>query len=975
MKAPMQAGSGPRVLPAGARQHTPHSLPAAALLLGGFLWLAAQSGIGATYTVISAADSGIGSLRTAIDNANANLGTDTIAFDLPASLVISLATPLPVVSEKVRINGASQPGYTKTPLVTLARVSSSVTNGLVLGASGCTVTAIRVHGFDSGILATASVCAIQSCYFMSNTVAGVFVRAGGTRILDNYFATNDTGIYLEFGNTNSVLGNSIGVHPLTGSVNGNRRGINVVSGRNYIGGTAAGEGNVISGNAQCGIEISWISSSNSVRGNLIGTDATGTTAVPNDVGIRIDGTDHTIGGIKTGSRNVISGNRTYGIEMSSSTQPIVRNKIEGNFIGTDVTGSNALPNDVGIFLEETACKSNAIGGSLESQRNVVSGNAGEGIYVNYAPYNAIRGNYVGLDVSGRYDLGNGSHGVLIENAWNSEVGGTNSGAGNVVSGNGGHGVFLFGVLSDGSTVRQNRIGTTAAGGQAVANDNSGVMVSGARETTIGGIGAGNVISGNGEYGVYVTGANAHGVAVQGNWIGTTASGQSALGNGYEGIYLTDAPSNLIGGVAASAGNVVSANGGQGIVVTGAGSVSNVVQSNLIGVDEDGEDPLPNRFSGLYLTGTRGCRIGGDLFVGGGNLISGNGSDGIRMINCSACELLGNRIGGHVAGAGFGGNTNAGIYLQGSSSNNLIGGDVWSEANVVAYNGNAGIALGGTSNSVGNRIDYNWIFENGELGIDLGDDGPTPNDVFIGGDPDDGPNNLQNFPSITNVFVDGSDLRIQGLIRSGIGQTYKINFYGSTQIDPSGYGEGEFILGTTNVTTSPLDQARFDATVPAPDPLPDYYAATATHLASGDTSEFSHFAMLDSDGDGMPDGWEQRHFGGATAGDPAGHGDDDGIPNLDEFNADTDPTDGDSFLHIVAFSVTDFLAGRHAAVLFPSSAFRQYRVEHAAESDLATNGWSAGVAGYEPGTGEDMTGLDVLPAGTTSAHFRVRGRLP
>ena len=944
-------------------------------LLGGFLLILARPGMGATYTVTNAADSGAGSLRTAILSANTNLGTDTIAFNLPASLVISLASPLPIVSEKVRINGASQPGYTKAPLVTLARVSSSVTNGLVLGASGCTVTAIRVHGFDSGILVTAPVCVVQTCYFMSNTEAGVHVMAGGTRILDGYFATNETGVYLDSGNTNSVLGNSIGVHPLNGTVNGNRRGIFIASDRNYIGGTAAGDGNVISGNSLRGIEISWVGSSNSIRGNLIGTDASGTAAIPNDIGIQIGGTDNTVGGIKEGSRNVISGNRLYGIKMSSSTQPIERNKIEGNFIGTDVTGSNALPNDVGIFLEETFCKSNSIGGGLESQRNVVSGNAGAGINLNLAPDNAIQGNYVGLDVSGRYDLGNGSHGVLVENAWNTEVGGTNAEAGNVVSGNGGHGIFLFGRLSDGSTVRQNRIGTTAAGGQALANDHSGVMVSSARETTIGGIGAGNVISGNAEYGIYITGSDVHDVTVQGNWIGTTASGQGALGNGYEGIYLIDAPSNLIGGVAASAGNVVSANGSRGIAVVGAGSVSNVVQSNLIGVDEDGEDPLPNGSSGLFLSEVQGCRIGGDLFVGGGNLISGNGGDGIRMFNCSACELVGNRIGGHAAGAGFGGNTNSGIYLGSMSSNNLIGGDVWSEANLVAYNGDAGIALGDTSNSVGNRIDYNWIFGNGELGIDLGDDGPTPNDVFIGGDPDDGPNNLQNFPSITNVFVDGSDLRIQGLIRSGIGQTYKINFYGSTQIDPSGYGEGEFILGTTNVFTAPLDQARFDATVPAPDPLPDYYAATATHLDSGDTSEFSHFAMLDSDGDGMPDGWEQRFFGSATAGDPAGHGDDDGIPNLDEFYGDTDPTDGDSFLRIVDISNTNLVVGHRTAVLFPSSAFRQYRVEHADMSGLLTNGWTAGAAGYEPGTGENMTGLDILPAGTTSAHFRVRGRLP
>lgn len=932
---------------------------------------------GATYIVTNSANSGNGTLRAAISNANIGAGTDLVVFNLPAgSRTIPVSTELPRVTDRIRITGTNHLASGNEPLVTLHAASAAVTNGLFLGAIGCTVTAIRVHGFTAGIMVTSPSCVIQACYIMSNSDAGVHVKAGGTRIVGNYFATNDTGIYLDWGTTNSVLANYVGIHPLTGVADGNRLGIFIASDKNFIGSPDVDDRNIISGNQLRGIEISWVSSSNSIRGNFIGTDAAGTGAVANGYGILVDGNDNFIGGTKGGSGNLISGNRHYGIGMNGLAQPIERNRIEANFIGTDVTGSNAIPNDTGINMEEQLCRSNTIGGTLTAARNIISGNTNVGVNLYYAPYNEIKGNYVGTDVSGRYALGNGSHGVHIEHAWGNTVGGTNSGAGNVISGNGRHGIFIFGVLADDTVIQRNHIGVTAAGGLAISNGWSGVMVSGAPRVTVGGIGAGNVVSGNGRYGVYLSGENAHDVIVQGNRIGTTASGQGALGNRYEGLYLDDAPSNRIGGVSAAMGNVISGNNGGGILINGAAAVSNTVQSNFIGTDEDGEDPLPNALTGLWLENVSRCRIGGDLLVGGGNLISANGTDGIRLLNASDCELIGNQIGAHVEGADFGGNADDGIAITGVSTNILIGGDVWTEINIISRNGGDGIALGSSTNTTGIRIDYNWIFDNGGLGIDLGSDGVTANDSGpVLGDVDDGPNGFQNYPTITNVFVDGANLRIQGILRSGVTEQYKINFYANTQFDPSGYGEGQIVLGTTNVFTSPLDSAHFDATVPAPDPVPDYYTATATHIASGDTSEFSHFAMLDSDGDGMPDGWETRYFGSATGGDPAGHGDDDGIPNLDEFNADTDPTDGDSFLHIVRSDTRDLLALRATLVAYPSSAYRQYRVEHADLPGLTTNGWADGAYGYMAGTGGTATNLDALPPGTTAAVFRVRAQLP
>ncbi len=128
-----------------------------------FLFASGRPAGGATYTVTSAANSGAGTLRAAISNANANAGRDMIVFNLPAgSLTISVNTDLPRVTDRTTIVATNQPGFSNAPLVTVRAASSSLTNGLLLGAPGCTVTAIRVHGFSSGILATSPSCVIQS---------------------------------------------------------------------------------------------------------------------------------------------------------------------------------------------------------------------------------------------------------------------------------------------------------------------------------------------------------------------------------------------------------------------------------------------------------------------------------------------------------------------------------------------------------------------------------------------------------------------------------------------------------------------------------------------------------------------------------------------------------------------------------------------------------------------------------------------
>ncbi len=165
-------------------------------------------------------------------------------------------------------------------------------------------------------------------------------------------------------------------------------------------------------------------------------------ALSNAKGVVVSsGHDNTIGGAVPGAGNVISGNNKHGIYLTNqSTHDIV---MQGNYIGTDASGSAALGNaGEGIYIERSP--SNTVGGTSSGARNVISANGGAGIRLqyNYAQYNTIQGNYIGTDVNGSAALGNTGPGIWIDNASDTTIGGTSSGAGNVVAFNGGDGVTL-----------------------------------------------------------------------------------------------------------------------------------------------------------------------------------------------------------------------------------------------------------------------------------------------------------------------------------------------------------------------------------------------------------------------------------------------------------------------------------------------------------------------------------------------------
>ncbi len=221
-----------------------------------------------------------------------------------------------------------------------------------------------------------------------------------------------------------------------------------------------------------------------VRGNLIGTNLAGTAASPNDIGVLINGgsTNNTIGGNTPGTGNIISGNSDDGVEIADTGTS--GNVVVGDYIGTDITGTVAIANGTGVEIDSGA-SDNTIGGTIAAARNIIAGNRGTGIGIDGGVQNVVEGNYIGLDSTGSAALGNGRYGVEITAAGTSSsssssvsrggsdlIGGTAAGSGNVISGNAGGGIFISGGSLD--VVAGNLIGTDATGTVAIANGGDGV---------------------------------------------------------------------------------------------------------------------------------------------------------------------------------------------------------------------------------------------------------------------------------------------------------------------------------------------------------------------------------------------------------------------------------------------------------------------------------------------------------------------
>jgi hypothetical protein len=424
-------------------------------LLPGHLRLLLQPRVhaAATFTVINTNDSGAGSLRQAILDANATSGADTIAFNIPGTGVktITPTSPLPAVTESVVIDGYSQPGSSINTLmdgdnaVLLVQLDGSnlgggalLPPGLHINASNCEVKGLVINRFPGDGI----------------SVAG----SSGS-------PTSGT----------TIQGNFIGTDPAGAIAQGNLDGVDIqFSTNNLIGGTTAAARNVISGNHGRGIAVITGASANVIQGNFIGTNANGNAAVGNTSGGILSGgtAPDTIGGTATGARNVISGNlNNAGIFISPGTSTGAT--IQGNLIGTDVTGTVAIGNHFGIWLNYGSGGNSTVGGTVAGARNVISGNRSDGVLISGSSRNnQLHGNFIGTDITGTQPLGNSGDGVQIDPfAASNRIGGGFPGEGNTIAFNTGNGILVVGSTNaTGNSFRRNSIFSNGALGIDLGGD-------------------------------------------------------------------------------------------------------------------------------------------------------------------------------------------------------------------------------------------------------------------------------------------------------------------------------------------------------------------------------------------------------------------------------------------------------------------------------------------------------------------------
>ena len=707
------------------------------------------------------------------------------------------------------------------------------------------------------------------------------VIAGNARDGIGLYVHHDDGTVFTSAATSQVMGNFIGIN-IAGNAMPNgppqpnfSAGINVGVENVIIGGTVPQARNVISGNNGVGINVAYtfrsingVSSSiataagSVIAGNYIGVGPDGTTARGNaGVGVLVTAPNVTIGGALVAARNIISGNLSSAMFVGASqadpdgngplpvgplTPPVIGADIviRNNYVGTDVTGTIAVPNaqgglnvsaprgtvdnnlisgnsqtglslgnhydnttgqlhasgDHGVALGNrigVAANGNdplpntgngisisapdvAIGGNLASHRNIIAGNGGNGITINTSITNSnavvasgerasIRGNSIGLTENGTAMLPNGSAGVS-SSAANVTIGGPNPNDGNhIVSALNRQAINLSRQTTGGGTL------INAGGSSTVQNNVLGLDRTGARlnarglpllvQTSNNQV-LQNVIAGNGTGAAPTTGGIALGGptgttatdnVIKGNFIGTNAAGTPGLHNFGAGISVTSATGTVIGGSAFGERNVIvgsSANDAGVSISTNGGNVTGTsVQGNYIGVMPDGvtAQPIANRLAHGVLLSSSGAGTITNTTIGGAlpgerNVIGSNGAYGVRLLNAgvSGTKVQGNYIGVGADGTTPLGNGLSGVWIQ-DVSDATIGGDLPAEGNLIAFNVQG---LGMTDDgapALRNRILSNRFHSHGVLAIEIAPSGANPNDA---GDGDGGPNNRQNFPVLS-----------------------------------------------------------------------------------------------------------------------------------------------------------------------------------------------------------------------------------
>jgi titin len=717
------------------------------------------------------------------------------------------------------------------------------------------------------------------------------VNASNTAISTNTLSGN--GLYnlaisgpTSMGTT--IRGNKIGTNAAgTAALGG--LGMSITGSNSIVGGTSPGQGNVISGNEWYGVYMEY-GTGNVFHGNLVGTNAAGTAALPNNgAGIVVRAPGNTFGGTTAAERNVISGNIGYGVWLGFMNSH--HNVVQGNYIGTTASGLADLGNSADGVLIETGTD-NTIGGTAPGAGNVISGNNGNGVLVtdgasffNRANRNKIVGNTIGLGAGGAAaPLPNSANGVWIKSGQDNVVGGIVPGSRNVISWNAQAGVRISGDVftATRAVVQGNYIGTSPGGTLARPNGGDGVFLDAANNCTIGGttLAARNVISGNTGSGVRLL-SSFHN-DVYGNYIGTNVGGNGALGN-REGVWVGEVSDyNEIGAALAGAGNVISGNRSTGVKIS---TDQNYVAGNFIGTDATGTTAVGNLGDGIFIESMLNT-IGGTT-VAARNVISGNGESGIEIFGAQAgrnnvlsnyigtdftgsadlgnglngvlLECFGNQVGDHLGhGNLISGNGSSGVSIFNAPDNHVLGNRIGTKADGVSPLGNSqfGVVVGGAA-STANHIGWTDLWVGGTPGNTIAHnafDGVAvaspsmatvmSNAIFSNGglgidlgddgvtandagDADAGGNNMQNYPVLTSATTWAGGTAVAGSLASTPNATFRVEFFASAAPDASGHGEGETYLGSTQVTTDASGNATFFAILPVSTAQSSHVSATVS----------------------------------------------------------------------------------------------------------------------------------------------------
>ncbi len=323
-------------------------------------------------------------------------------------------------------------------------------------------------------------------------------------------------------------------------------------------------------------------------------------------------------------------------------------------------------------------------------------------------------------------------------------------------------------------------------------------------------------------GIVVQGA---GCIIEGNHIGTNLAGSLIKANDGAGISIEAAGGSIVGGLTAAGMNVISGNGGSGIVIGGAGAASNAIVGNRIGTNRAGTLALTNATNGVsLLAGANSTTIGG-ASAGARNVISGNTIHGVFVANSVSGGSIENKsIGTGPDETGDLGNKGDGVHMGGFNTTIL--------SNRISMNSGDGVSVEPAATGV--SITQNRMAGNGGLAIDLSGDGVTANDI---NDADSGANDLQNFPVLANASSVGGTTSVNGTIVSEPSTAYRIEFFANASCDSSGNGEGDVYLGFVNVVTNVIGAADISASFAASISATQSITATASD-AAGNTSEFS-----------------------------------------------------------------------------------------------------------------------------------------